>query len=308
MKPFSVIVPTSGRRDALGKALDSIQAQSAELIQEIIVVFDCERVDREIALRHADVRFLATGGNKGPAFARNIGARKAQADYLLFLDDDILIEEGALSNLAKCVRMADRPTAVAAQIVPDASVPLTPYVRFAYSDVAHSRFSLRSTDIDCWNYCSSFAAAPRAAFLSVGGFNEVFRRYEEVELAVRLQAAGVGLRSCPEAIGRHLKILDRAWFIERGEVVGGYLRMLLGLHPETKRSMRRALEWLGFTGPVLRFVWVLCVKCLPLVERLPAAVAVYWLRMSHAVGLAGSYLDSRHRPGTPDVRFDRSGR
>ena len=287
---FSVIIPTRGRARELNQALDALLKQPRDLIAEIIVVFDGDRGDDEVVRRHSDVCFLITGGNRGPACARNIGARKAKADYLLFLDDDILVEEGALLKLAECLQSAEKPAAVAARIVPDASVPSTPYVRFAYSDVAHSRYAEGGAEIDCWHYCSSFAAAPRAAFLSAGGFNENFRRYEEVELAMRLQSAGVALTSCPGAIGRHLKIMDRAWFVDRGEVVGGYLRTLLELHPEARRPVHRVLGALGFAGPLFRFKWRLCVKCLPLVERLPAAVALPILRMMHAVGLAGSYL------------------
>lgn len=287
---FSVIIPTRGRPAELSRSIEALKRQPLALVLEIMVIFDQEHVDEEAVRRHPDLRCFATGGGKGPAYARNMGARYARGAYLLFLDDDVLVEDGAITSLARGLDGVMKPPALAAQIVPAANVPASLYVMFAYSDVAHSRFTGNSAEIDAWKFCSSFAVISRSVFNSAAGFNESFRRYEEVELALRLQAMGVRLLCCPTAVGHHLKIMDRAWFIDRGEVVGGYLRRLLDAHPSARRPPLRILGRLGFARPFLGLCWRISVKSLPLIERLPAMLSLSALRAVHALGLANGYL------------------
>jgi GT2 family glycosyltransferase len=63
---ISVVVPTRGRPEALGRCRLALERQSVQV--EIVVVEDCE--------------------GKGPAWARNQGVRRARGEVLCFTDDD----------------------------------------------------------------------------------------------------------------------------------------------------------------------------------------------------------------------------
>ncbi len=95
----SVIVPAYNSSGTLGRALDSVYAQSS-LPCEIIVVDDGSddwEESRRIAVSRPDsiaVRFMHLDENQGPSRARNVGIMAAQGRYLAFLDsDDVWYED-----------------------------------------------------------------------------------------------------------------------------------------------------------------------------------------------------------------------
>lgn len=79
----AVVIPTRDRPEYLARALASVRAQS-RAPDEIWVI------DEGVASAPAipGLRTVRTGGGCGAAAARNLGARKAEADVLAFLDDD----------------------------------------------------------------------------------------------------------------------------------------------------------------------------------------------------------------------------
>ncbi|MFA6037115.1 MAG: glycosyltransferase family A protein [Legionellales bacterium] len=100
---FSIIIPCYNAQNILGRTLDSILVQKA-WVKEIILVDDgSQDQTKEVAQRYIQdnptcpihYHFQA---NQGPAKARNEGARLAQGDYTLFLDNDDALREGALET------------------------------------------------------------------------------------------------------------------------------------------------------------------------------------------------------------------
>jgi glycosyltransferase involved in cell wall biosynthesis len=98
----SVIIPTYNRRDMFRETLESIARQTypSDCFEVIIVDDGSTDGTSEIA---AEVFPFALHylwqSNQGDAEARNLGARQSQADFLVFLDDDILVEPGYLTHL-----------------------------------------------------------------------------------------------------------------------------------------------------------------------------------------------------------------
>jgi len=105
---ISVIIPTFNRRKNIIKILLSIERQDYPA-KEIIVCDDGSDDNTEIAVKEAKKQFrtpilyLKTGEKLeyGLAKARNIGAIEALGEILVFLDDRLALEDGALSNIAK---------------------------------------------------------------------------------------------------------------------------------------------------------------------------------------------------------------
>ena len=86
---FSIIVPVHNRQHLLGRALWSIQAQTFQNF-EVIVVDDGSIDDPATVVTELDDnRFcIVRQVNAGAAAARNNGAGRARGEYLAFLDSD----------------------------------------------------------------------------------------------------------------------------------------------------------------------------------------------------------------------------
>lgn len=102
MKPrplVTVVVPTYKRASRLGRALDSILAQTYGNLEVLVVndnvpnsEFDgpTEVELSKYELRDSRVRHVHTTGKTGGGAARNFACRQAHGEYLAFLDDDDL--------------------------------------------------------------------------------------------------------------------------------------------------------------------------------------------------------------------------
>ena len=86
----SVVIPTYNRAELLGRALDSLDAQTIRDF-EVIVVDDGSTDDTATRLRRRmerDELRAVLGPHRGAAAARNQGARVARGELLTFLDSD----------------------------------------------------------------------------------------------------------------------------------------------------------------------------------------------------------------------------
>lgn len=102
----SVVVPTYYRNRSLAETLRSVQRQSYEPV-EIVVVDDSGEGHAEPAVAEFDgeVVYVELERNRGANGARNAGAEVAAGEYIHFLDDDDQLRE---EKLAKQVEVAER--------------------------------------------------------------------------------------------------------------------------------------------------------------------------------------------------------
>jgi glycosyltransferase involved in cell wall biosynthesis len=100
---FSIIIPTYNRADLIKITLDSVLAQNYPSC-EIIVVDNCSTDNTAEVLQPlvdaGEIRFIRHEQNLGRSQSRNTGFENATGEWLLFLDSDDLMAEGALSFLA----------------------------------------------------------------------------------------------------------------------------------------------------------------------------------------------------------------
>ena len=94
----SVIIPTYNRAQRLGKAIDSVLAQSHQDF-ELIVVDDGseDNTDELIGNYNSDIVYIRQE-NSGAAAARNRGIEKARYNLLAFLDSDDWFAENKLKT------------------------------------------------------------------------------------------------------------------------------------------------------------------------------------------------------------------
>ena len=162
---YDVVIPTVGR-PSLARLLDALAAQPEPLPERIWLVDD-RRAASTAPLRPdsgrkgAVVTVLRTHG-RGPAAARNAGWRASSADWIAFLDDDVVPPEGWTAALAADLAAAGpRVAGVQGRIV----VPLPPNrrptdwernvaglerARWATADMAYRLGDAFGTSPDLW--------------------------------------------------------------------------------------------------------------------------------------------------------------
>jgi glycosyltransferase involved in cell wall biosynthesis len=103
---FSVIIPTRHRNDLLAKCLDRLDpsCQTTTAAYEVIVSDDGSDSTAAAMIQenYAWVKWVA-GPCQGPAANRNHGASYAQAEWLVFTDDDCLPEPDWLESYATAI-------------------------------------------------------------------------------------------------------------------------------------------------------------------------------------------------------------
>jgi glycosyltransferase involved in cell wall biosynthesis len=100
----SVITPTYNRAHLLGKAINSILAQSYSN-WELIIIDDCSTDNTEEVINEFDderIKYVALEENKGNAGARNEGIKIAQGKYITFLDSDDNFHYFSLEKFIEC--------------------------------------------------------------------------------------------------------------------------------------------------------------------------------------------------------------
>jgi glycosyltransferase involved in cell wall biosynthesis len=119
MPKVSVIIPTFNRADCVTEAIHSVQVQT-EQDSEILIVDDGSTDDTGRVLKSlaaADSRIQCyTKPNSGPAGARNFGLAKASGQFLAFLDSDDLWPSEYLTTMITALESRPEFGAAYAQI------------------------------------------------------------------------------------------------------------------------------------------------------------------------------------------------
>ena len=116
---ISVIVPVYNAENIIIKLIDSLQKQTFSDVDnnnldiddnsnfndnckfEVIFVDDCSTDNSVKIIKQFNYKLLSLPQNKGPAYCRNIGAKIAQGDLLVFTDSDCIVEKDWLNNIYK---------------------------------------------------------------------------------------------------------------------------------------------------------------------------------------------------------------
>jgi glycosyltransferase involved in cell wall biosynthesis len=108
---FTIIIPTHERPLLLTRTLQSLAAQTCQDFKVVIVSDTAGYLPPYQELARFDQRFdyvLRCSGTPGPAASRNLGLAIADAEYIVFLDDDDTFRPDHLAKL-KARLLQDRP-------------------------------------------------------------------------------------------------------------------------------------------------------------------------------------------------------
>lgn len=192
MKPkalpnVSVIIPTYNRAHLIMQSIESVLAQTYPQY-EIIIIDDGSTDNTQEVLKGLidgeKVRYIWQE-NKGESAARNHGIRQAQGQYIAFLDSDDLWVSEKLEKQVDCLEKH-----------PDAGLVQSSFLKF--DDLTGNNLGVRNTSwysgwiypeiLMHWSDLIALDAVliPRKVLDHVGGFDERFRRGEDIELWWRI--------------------------------------------------------------------------------------------------------------------------
>ncbi|MDX6511326.1 MAG: hypothetical protein QOE36_830 [Gaiellaceae bacterium] len=183
MTRLTAIVPATNEPPTLARCLAAIRG-SDEAPEELVVVEE--------------------PSGAGPAAARNAGAARASGDVLVFVDADVVVHPEAFARIRAAFAGDPHLDAVFGSYDddPEADGVVSSFRNLLHHHVHQSSAGPAST---FWAGLGAVRAEP---FSRAGGFDaERFAApsVEDIDLGLRLSAAGARIRLDPSVLGKHLK-------------------------------------------------------------------------------------------------------
>lgn len=184
-KKFSIIVPVFNGEKTLNKCLDAIIDIEEFESCELIVVDDCS-IDKtvEIARQYNKVKIISNTVNKGVAATRNLGAKAANGEILLFIDSDIVLSSMDILKYLKYDFKSFDVCGVSG--VYDERIVFNNF----FSVYKHLYMCLGRANLPKFSPVadSAILAIPKEKFFKVNGFNESYlgATAEDIEFTLRL--------------------------------------------------------------------------------------------------------------------------
>lgn len=197
---LAVVVPAHQAAGEIGACLAAILAAGFRPA-EVLVVDDGSRDGTGELARRAGVRVIRHETPQRPARARNAGVAATQSEIVVFVDADVVIHPGARARIAAFFR--DHPAHVALFGSYDDD-PAAPRPVSRYRNLLH-HYVHQHADPEAGTFWTGFGAVRRAAFEAAGGLDPAWENIEDVELGLRLRAAGGRIRLDRTLLARHLK-------------------------------------------------------------------------------------------------------
>lgn len=199
----SAVIPTYNRREWVQLAIDSALAQRGVTL-EVIVVDDgsSDGTCDALKARYGDrIRFIPQE-NQGESAARNRGAAEASGEFLAFLDSDDLWLPGKLARQLDFLRRNPDCGAVSCQAyaIDEQGREI---LRLPYgAHVRGSRISLHQILTSGLPLSGSTPMIRATAFQQIGGYDELIRHGEDVDIAVRLLLENFAVGMIPRPLAK----------------------------------------------------------------------------------------------------------
>jgi mycofactocin glycosyltransferase len=235
----SVVIPVKDRVDELRRCLASIAAVDFPKEKlEVIVVDDGSRDASPLVARQMGATVVPSGGTgRGPAAARNVGARYATGDILAFIDSDCTASAGWLAELLPAFNDPDTAAVGGAVDGMCTASAVDRYEAVMSSLSLGSREQSGNSGDDTFYLPSCNLLVRRSAFLGVGGFRDEMHVGEDVDLTWRLRDRGRTIVYLPQGRICHEHRSTVRSFMSRRFDYGTSEGTLQELHPHRHKRM-----------------------------------------------------------------------
>jgi GT2 family glycosyltransferase len=200
MAGISVCICTRNRPDELARTLESVRASSRPVDQVVVSDDSQDSATRElIETRFPEVTYT-TGPRRGLGANRNVAADRATGEFVLFLDDDCLLDERWVERaLARLGTNGDRGRTIVTGLERNAGNLVGPADQdfLGFQRVPYGAGDVLKTVV------INSALFPRGLFRTHRFDEQLVYGCDEVDLTTRAVAAGYRIRLCPDAVNDH---------------------------------------------------------------------------------------------------------
>ena len=207
---YSFIVPVFNRPDEVDELLGSLCSQTVTDFEVLIVEDGSTKTCKDVCDKYAGILDLHyyLKENSGPGQSRNYGAERAQGEWLIILDSDVVLPEGYLAAINQEIENSQ----LAAFGGPDAAHESFTPVQKAISYSMTSFFTTGGirggkAKLDKFYPRSFNMGIRRDVYLKLGGFSKM-RFGEDIDFSYRIVEAGYQPRLFPEAWVWHKRRTD----------------------------------------------------------------------------------------------------
>ena len=187
---------------ALPGCLDALAAAGVPAI-----VVDNASADSSAAVAEGrGARVIRNPRNEGYGRANNVGARAADAEFILIVNPDCIVDKGAVAALVDAARRYPDAAFFAPQILePSGRVFYQPRSLLATSLTnPYGKLVLPEGEACAPFFSGACFLMRRDVFLKLGGFDDnIFLFYEDDDLCRRVADSGLALIYVPQAVVRH---------------------------------------------------------------------------------------------------------
>ena len=208
---ISAVIPTWNRADLLRSVLMNLQSQTRSPDQ-IIVVDNGSRDESSVVARQHGVDLIAFPDNRGFAVAVNEGILRARGNWILILNNDVVLQPDWLERLCASAEAGGAAFAVGKLLRPDGSSQIDG----SWDLVSRAAYAWRcgygKPDGGVWSTKRKIHFAPMTAalfrrdvFSRIGLLETRFESYyEDVDFGVRCALAGLDGVYEPTAVATHM--------------------------------------------------------------------------------------------------------
>lgn len=222
----SIIIPSYNQKGLLMECIESIEAYTAPPYEIIVIDNGSEDGTTEQLIgRRGTIRVVKNEQNLGFARAINIGLMMAKGNYIVLMNNDVLVTEGWLDQLLNCLNSNTKIGAVG---------PVTNYISgeqqigVPYEDIQGMReFSIafNKRDATKWKLCDRLVGfcilMPRSTFEDIGYLDEGYEigNFEDDDWILRLRFQGKQMMIAGDTFVHHygsvtMKGLGQQGFIQ----------------------------------------------------------------------------------------------
>ncbi|MDM7987076.1 MAG: glycosyltransferase [Smithella sp.] len=218
---ISVIIPSYNSEKTISYTLDSLVRQNNESVIEIIVV-DSSDNDNMIGVMEKygseKIIFVNAGTRVKPAIGRNIGAKKAKGQLLIFLDSDVILYEHYIDSIVDAYNKG-MLAGIGAIELPDFQrknrIATAQYYLQLSEYIPAGAIRKKSMLAGCNLFCD------RDIFFKVGGFPDM-RAAEDIQFALGVNKF-TSTWFIPRAVVAHIFREDIKGYITNQKLLGTFV-------------------------------------------------------------------------------------
>ena len=267
---YSIIVPVFNRPDEVDELLQSLVGQTLKDFEVVIVEDGSEKPCKDVCDKYAgkiDLKYFMKK-NSGPGQSRNYGAERANGEYLIVLDSDVVLPEGYLKAVDDELRRAPADAFGGPDCAPDSFTETQKAISYSMTSF-FTTGGIRGgkKKLDKFYPRSFNMGIRRDVYMRLGGFSKM-RFGEDIDFSIRIFKAGCKCRLFPEAWVWHKRRTDMRKFFRQVYNSGIARVNLYKKYPESLKLVH--LLPMVFTVGVILLFLVACFGRIMMVYGNPA--------------------------------------